>query len=57
MRASGFTAASLDGFIAWPDGAIDWLPADGGEAYGYDEFIAAVDAIVMGRSRLSRRRG
>ncbi len=49
MRASVFIATSLDGFIARPDGALDWLPADGGEPHGYDEFIATVDAIVIGR--------
>jgi dihydrofolate reductase len=47
--ASVFIATSLDGFIARPDGGLDWLPADGGEPHGYDEFIATVDAIVMGR--------
>jgi dihydrofolate reductase len=49
MRASVFIATSLDGFIARQDGALDWLPADGGEPHGYDEFIATVDAIVIGR--------
>lgn len=49
MRASVFIATSLDGFIARPDGALDWLPADGGEPHGYTEFIATVDAIVIGR--------
>jgi dihydrofolate reductase len=49
MRASVFIATSLDGFIARQDGALDWLPTDGGEPHGYDEFIATVDAIVMGR--------
>jgi dihydrofolate reductase len=49
MKASVFIATSLDGFIARPDGALDWLPADGGEPHGYAEFIATVDAIVIGR--------
>ncbi len=49
MRASVFIATSLDGFIARPDGAIDWLPADGGEPHGYREFWASVDAVVIGR--------
>ena len=49
MMASVFIGTSLDGFIARPDGSLDWLPADGGEPHGYDEFIATVDAIVMGR--------
>jgi dihydrofolate reductase len=49
MRASVFIATSLDGFIARENGALDWLPSDGGEPHGYDEFIATVDAVVMGR--------
>ena len=49
MKGSVFIATSLDGFIAREDGGLDWLPADGGEPHGYDEFIATVDAIVMGR--------
>lgn len=49
MKASVFIATSLDGFIARQDGALDWLPADGGEPHGYDEFIATVDALVIGR--------
>src|SRR3954467_3652845 len=49
MKASIFIATSLDGFIARQDGALDWLPADGGEPHGYDEFMATVDALVIGR--------
>ena len=41
---------SLDGFIARPDGALDFLPAGGGEPHGYEELMAAVDALVIGRN-------
>jgi dihydrofolate reductase len=49
MLASVFIATSVDGFIARPNGSLDWLPAGGGEEHGYDEFIATVDALVIGR--------
>ncbi len=50
MKASIFVGTSLDGFIARPNGALDFLPADGGEPHGYNEFIAGVNAIVIGRA-------
>ncbi|PYT61247.1 MAG: deaminase [Acidobacteria bacterium] len=48
MTASVFIGTSVDGFIARPNGELDFLP-EGGEPHGYDEFIASVDAIVIGR--------
>lgn len=49
MTASVFVGTSVDGFIARLNGDLDFLPPDGGEPHGYDEFIATVDAIVIGR--------
>jgi dihydrofolate reductase len=43
-----FIGISVDGFIARPNGDLDFLP-EGGEPHGYNEFIAGVDAIVIGR--------
>jgi dihydrofolate reductase len=49
LTVSVFIGTSVDGFIARPNGALDFLPEGGGEPHGYDEFIASVDAIVIGR--------
>ncbi|HXH68001.1 MAG TPA: dihydrofolate reductase family protein [Candidatus Limnocylindrales bacterium] len=50
MRVSVFVGTSVDGFIARLNGAFDFLPAEGGEPHGYDEFMASVDALVIGRN-------
>jgi len=50
MRASVFVGTSLDGFLARPNGELDFLDAGGGESHGYEEFMASVDAIVIGRN-------
>ena len=52
MKLSVFVGTSLDGFIARNNGDYDFLPVDGGEPHGYDEFIASVDTVVMGRNTL-----
>jgi dihydrofolate reductase len=49
LKATVFVGVSVDGFIARRNGGLDWLPAGGGELHGYDEFIATVDTIVIGR--------
>ena len=49
MTVSVFVGTSVDGFIARPNGDLDFLPPGGGEPHGYNEFIASVDAIVIGR--------
>lgn len=49
MRASVFVGISVDGFLARPNGALDFLPPDGGEPHGYNEFMDTVDTIVIGR--------
>ena len=49
MKVSVFIGTSVDGFIARPNGALDFLPEGGGEPHGYNEFIAGVDALVIGR--------
>lgn len=45
-KISLFIASSLDGYIARESGEIDWLFTD--QDYGYTEFLAKVDTIIMG---------
>ncbi|MCW5920757.1 MAG: dihydrofolate reductase [Saprospiraceae bacterium] len=46
-----YIAASLDGYIAKPDGDIEWLSMVEApqQDYGYKEFVKTVDTIIMGR--------
>lgn len=54
MPAHVFIATSLDGYIARPDGTLDWLPEPSGDSaaddHGYSAFMAGIDAVVMGRN-------
>jgi dihydrofolate reductase len=54
MTASVFVGISVDGFMARPNGDLDFLPEGGGEPHGYTEFIATVDAIVLGRKSFEK---
>lgn len=49
MVLSVFVGTSLDGFIARPSGAFDFLKSGGEGPHGYEEFIASIDTIVIGR--------
>lgn len=49
MNGTVFVGTSLDGFIARKDGSFDFLPTDP-EPHGFEEFLASVDALVMGRN-------
>ena len=45
-----YIAASLDGFIAKADGAVDWLEEfdDTGAEQGYADFYGTIDGLLMG---------
>ena len=40
---------SVDGFLARPDHALDFLDAGGQEPHGFEEFYGSVDVVVIGR--------
>ena len=56
VKISVYIAASLDGFIARKNGGLEWLPAseEGGEDFGYAEFMSTVDQVVMGRNTFEK---
>ncbi|MCE5226444.1 MAG: dihydrofolate reductase family protein [Porphyromonadaceae bacterium] len=46
-----YIAASIDGYIARPDGDLEWLtgfPNPSKTDYGYKDFFASVDTVIMG---------
>lgn len=49
-------AMSIDGFIAPPDGSVDWLTGSSGGS-GYFDFIRAIGGIVMGRDTFETELG
>jgi dihydrofolate reductase len=40
---------SVDGFLARPDHALDFLDTGDQEPHGFEEFYASVDVVVIGR--------
>lgn len=54
MEVTVFVGASVDGFIARRNHDLDWLPDGGGEPHGYEEFMAGVDALVIGRKTFEK---
>jgi dihydrofolate reductase len=49
MKLSVFCGMSVDGFLARPDDALDFLDAGAQEPHGYEEFYGSVDVVVIGR--------
>jgi dihydrofolate reductase len=54
MTVSVFVGVSVDGFMARPNHDLDWLPEGGGEPHGYEEFLAGIDALVIGRKTFKK---
>lgn len=46
-----YIACSIDGYIASPEGDIEFLSKveKEGEDYGYNDFISTIDTVIMGR--------
>jgi dihydrofolate reductase len=49
-----FIAQTIDGFIAGRDDSLDHLDLFAGNDYGYDAFIAGIEAVVIGRRTFDR---
>ena len=52
MKTSVYVGVSVDGFIARPDGSVDFLDdhAPAATDLGWSDFLASVDVMVMGRN-------
>lgn len=52
-----YIATSLDGYIATPEGGVEWLneiPNPEGSDFGWADFMARIDAILMGRKTFEK---
>ncbi len=47
---TAFVGVSLDGFLARPDGSVDWLSPFEKVDHGYQAFMDSVDTLAVGRS-------
>jgi dihydrofolate reductase len=48
MKLSVFCGVSVDGFLARPNHALDFLSAGEQEPHGFEEFYGSVDVVVIG---------
>ncbi len=55
-ECSVFVGVSLDGFLAKPDGDLNWMDEAAGGAgdHGYEAFIAGIDTLVWGRKTFEK---
>ncbi|HXW89961.1 MAG TPA: dihydrofolate reductase family protein [Terriglobales bacterium] len=49
MKLSVFCGVSVDGFLARPNHALDFLRTGEQEPHGFEEFYGSVDVVVIGR--------
>jgi dihydrofolate reductase len=51
-----YVAVSADGFIATKDGGVAWLDAYPADQFGFNEYMATISTIVMGRAAYDKSR-
>lgn len=56
-RTVYYAAISADGFIATTDGGVAWLDPFHSPELGYEEFLAGVGAVVLGRATYEQALG
>src|ERR1017187_1116115 len=49
MKLTVFCGVSVDGFLARPNDALDFLRTGEQEPHGFEEFYGSVDVVVIGR--------
>lgn len=49
MKLSVFCGVSVDGFLARPDDTFDFLETGEAVPHGFNEFLAGIDVVVIGR--------
>jgi dihydrofolate reductase len=49
IKLTAFCGVSVDGFLARPDDALDFLQAGEQEPHGFTAFLKSVDVVVIGR--------
>jgi dihydrofolate reductase len=49
-RTEAFVGVSLDGFLARPDGTLDFLEPWQGHEHGYTALFQRIDTVVFGRA-------
>lgn len=49
-RTEAFVGVSLDGFLARPDGTLDFLEPWQGHEHGYTALFARIDTLIFGRA-------
>ncbi len=45
-----YIAVSVDGYVATPDGGVEWLEPFDSEQLGYSSFAEDISTIVSGRT-------